>query len=68
MRLSKLIVVCLLVQVCQQADAQFGSIMNRIGNSAKQSMENAAVRGAEDAGRNALKSAKDKMKKSKKGE
>ena len=58
--------VCLLALGCQQADAQFGNLLNRVGYSARQSLENAAVRGAEDAGRKAVKSAKERAKKAKK--
>ena len=66
MKISRIMMVCLLALGCQQADAQFGNLLNRVGYSARQSLENAAVRGAEDAGRKAVKSAKERAKQAKK--
>lgn len=66
MKISRIMMVCLLALGCQQADAQFGNLLNRVGYSARQSLENAAVRGAEDAGRKTVKSAKERAKKAKK--
>ena len=65
--MKKLIAIALLALAGQTASAQFGSLLNRVKNSAKSSVENAVVNEANKAGRDAVKAAKDKAKTARKG-
>lgn len=59
-------VSCLAFGILPHANAQFGNVLNRVGQSAKSSVERTATSAVESAGKKALKSAKDSYKKSKK--
>ena len=65
--MKKLMTIALLALMGQTANAQFGNILNRVKYSAQSSLENAVVKGVNDAGKGAVKSAKKKVKNAKKG-
>jgi len=63
--MKKTIILCIMALAIQQASAQFNNLFNRLESTAKQSLENEAVRSANKAGKDAMNSAKKGLKKAK---